>query len=72
MSGYVVAALNVPRGRFGEVEADSEAGAISAAWHLSKQHAGVSFGAYEVRPGGGAHLLASFLNGERRFTAAAQ
>jgi hypothetical protein len=66
---HVVAATNVPAGRFDEVEADSYDGAWFVARHLSKQEAGVSFGVYEVRSDG-AHLLASFLNGERRFTAA--
>ena len=70
MSGYIVAALNVPRGRFAEVDADSYDGAWFVARHLSKTHAGVSFGAYEVSPGEGSVLLASFLNGECRFKAA--
>ena len=68
---YVVAAINVPSGRFDEVQADSKPGALFVARHLSKQEAGVSFGAYEVRSDG-AYLLASFLNGERRFTASSE
>jgi hypothetical protein len=72
VSGWVVAALNVPRGRYGEVEAGSEAGALFVARRLSRtEAAGVSFGAYEVRPGEGSVLVASFMNGECRFKAAA-
>ena len=70
MSGWVVAALNVPRGRFAEHEAGSYDGAWFAARHLSKTHAGVSFGAYEVSPGEGSVLVASFVNGECTFKAA--
>ena len=70
MSGWVVAAVNVPRGRFAEVDGESYDGAWFVACRLSKSEPGVSFGAYEVRPGEGSHIVASFLNGERRFTAA--
>ena len=69
MSRHVVAANNVPAGRFSEVEADSKPGALFVAEHLSRQHPGVSFGVYEVTPGEGAVIVASYLNGERRFTA---
>jgi hypothetical protein len=67
---YLISATNIPKGRFGEVESDTESGARFVARHLSKTHAGVSFGVYDVEPGAGSVLLASFLNGERRFTAA--
>ena len=70
MSGYVVAATNVPAGRFAEVDAESYDGAWFVARHLSKQETGVSFGAYEVSPGAGSVLVASFLNGVCRFKAA--
>jgi len=67
---YRIAAVNVPRARYGEVEADSEADALDKARTMSAKAAGVAFGIYEVNPGQGAFLVASFLNGERRFTAA--
>jgi hypothetical protein len=63
VSGYVVAATNVPRGQFAEVPAEDYHGAWFVARHLSKTHAGVSFGSFGVRPGEGSFLVASFLNG---------
>jgi hypothetical protein len=66
---YVVAALNVPAGRFGEIPAGTYDGARFVARRLSKQEQGVSFGAYQIADGEGSVLLASFLNGERTFTA---
>jgi len=69
VSGWVVAALNVP---LAEVDGESYDGAWFAARHLSKTHAGVSFGAYEVSPGEGSVLVASFMNGECTFRAAAR
>ena len=71
MSGYVVAATNIPPGRFTEIPAGSGDGARIVARYLSKQHAGVSFGAYSVSPDEGSVLLATFLNGECRFKVAA-
>jgi len=67
---YVIAVTNVPRGPGNEVGAHGEAQALSKARLMSTESPGVSYGVYDVRPGEGAFLVASFLNGERRFTAA--
>ena len=66
---YVIAVTNVPRGPGNEVGAHGEAQALSKAALMSTKDPGVSYGVYEVRHGEGACLIASFLNGERRFTA---
>jgi hypothetical protein len=69
MSTYRIAATNVSRARYGDVEADGETDALSKARDMSTGHPGVSFGVFEIRPSGGAFLIAAFFNGERRFTA---
>ena len=68
MTAYRIAVTNVP-GQSAEVEAHGEAQALSKARLMSTEAPGVSFGVFEVRPGYGAFLVASFFNGERTFTA---
>lgn len=65
---WVVAATNVPRGRFAEVAADSETVALGRAADMSMATAGVSFTVFDVQRQDGAYPLASFLNGQRHFT----
>jgi len=69
-TAYVIAATNVPQGRFAEAEF-KESEVQFAARHLSKQEPGVVFTVFRVRPGEGAHAVVSFLNGECRFTTCA-
>ena len=65
---YIVAAVNVPSGRFAELRADSEAAALGMARLLSAGYRRVAFGVAEIA-GDGAYVTGVFLNGERRFTA---
>jgi len=68
---YRIAATNSSRAtRYGEPETDTEPAALDKARDMSAEFGGVSFGVFEIRPGEGAFLVASYLNGERRFTAA--
>jgi hypothetical protein len=70
MSRYQIAATNSSQARYGvDVTADSETAALGEARDRSTEFPGISFGVFEHRPGCGSFLIASFLNGERRFTA---
>jgi hypothetical protein len=68
-ASYWVAAASTSGTRSDEAEADGRTAAMEKARTMSAEAAGVSFGVYAVRPGEGAVLVASFFNGERRFTA---
>lgn len=67
---YVIAAANILPGRFGELTEASETAALGIARQLSAEHRRVAFDVAEIR-GDGAYVFAVFLNGQRRFTAAA-
>jgi len=66
-ASYRVAATNTTRSD--EAEADSKTAAMDKARTLSAGTPGVSFGVYAVSDRDGSCLVASFFNGERKFTA---
>jgi|ERR1017187_1816202 hypothetical protein len=68
-TSYRVAATNTSGTRSDEAEADSKTAAMEKARTMSAGSPGVSFGVYAVRDGDGSCLIASFFNGERKFTA---